>query len=225
MSGAIIPLPLMKPASSTRVAPIIADAPAPLVKVSVVPIARAAVSQPQGSACSTAATPSRALSRGSGTPMTPVEDTKTCSSRHPNALATCATICSTASRPRWPVKALELPALTISARALPCLTWMRPISTSLEAQADLVKTPATAVPSASSAKVRSARFQSLYPARATRNVTPSIDGSSGKVRASGEGDRSMLFPIGALRPWVNGEAGWTRGVTRPICTMQCYAAF
>jgi hypothetical protein len=59
-------------------------------------------------------------------------------------------ICSTASRPRYPVKALELPAFTISARARPCFTLARPNSTSDEQQMLRVKTPATAVFSSSS---------------------------------------------------------------------------
>ena len=85
MSGAIIPEPLMIPASSTRVSPIIALAPAPLAKVSVVPIALAASSQPQGAASIAAAIPARALSLGSGTPITPVEETNTCSRGQPSA--------------------------------------------------------------------------------------------------------------------------------------------
>ena len=105
--------------------------------------------------------PARALSLGRGTPMTPVEETRTSLGLQSSASATCAMICSTASRPRMPVKALELPALTTSARASPSFTCSRPSSTSLDAQALLVKTPATLVPSASLAKVRSARSHSL----------------------------------------------------------------
>src|SRR4029078_6601348 len=66
------------------------------------------------------------------------------------------------------------------------LTCSRPSSTSEELQTFLVNTPATAVPSASSAKVRSQRPQSLYPARATRSVTPAIGGIWGNGVASGE---------------------------------------
>ena len=72
-----MPLPLIIPASSTFCWPIIADEDAPLVKVSVVPMALAASSQSQGCSCKAAATPSRALSLGRGTPITPVEETKT----------------------------------------------------------------------------------------------------------------------------------------------------
>ncbi len=92
MSGAIMPLPLTIPASATRVSPSIACAPAPLVKVSVVPIARAASSQLHGTAERTASTPARARSFGSGTPMTPVEDTNTVSAEQPSAAETCCTI-------------------------------------------------------------------------------------------------------------------------------------
>jgi hypothetical protein len=100
MSGAIIPDPLTIPATWTVVSPTIALAPAPLGKVSVVQMVSAAASHEQGSAVSAASTPARALSFGSGTPMTPVELTKTSFWSQPRCPATCAMICSTASRPR-----------------------------------------------------------------------------------------------------------------------------
>jgi hypothetical protein len=76
MSGAIMPLPLMIAAISIRLPPTIAEAVAPLAYVSVVPIVRAASSHEQGCAVS-AARPGAALSLGSGTPITPVEETNT----------------------------------------------------------------------------------------------------------------------------------------------------
>ena len=97
-----------------------------------------------------------------------------------------AAIASTAARPRLPVKAFELPALTTSARASPSTSALRHHSTSGEGHFDCVSTPATLVPGASSAKVRSQRSHSLYRARATRIVTPATGGISGKGRASGE---------------------------------------
>ena len=50
----------------------------------------------------------------------------------------------TASRPRLPVKALALPELTTSARAMPCASRSRHQSTGADAVFDLVSTPATA---------------------------------------------------------------------------------
>ena len=100
MSGAIMPLPLMIAAKRTCVSPIMAVAAAPLGQVSVGPMVRAASSQLHGAASSAAATPVRALSLGSGTPITPVDETNTCSGGQARACATWPMICSTASRPR-----------------------------------------------------------------------------------------------------------------------------
>ena len=225
MSGAIIPLPLMKPASSTRVAPIIADAPAPLVKVSVVPIARAAASQPHGSACSTAATPSRALSRGSGTPMTPVEDTKTFRRGIPMLWRPAPRSASTASRPRWPVKALELPALTISARAALCYLFAAHLDLARSA-GRFGENAGDRRPFGQFGEGQIGAVPLLVPGPRNAQRDPVDRRQFGEGAGEGEGGKVHAgSSIGALRPWVNGQAGWTRGVTRPICTMQCYAAF
>ncbi len=72
-----MPDPLTIPATWTVLPPTIALAADPLAKVSVVPIVSAAASHEQGPAVSAASTPARALSLGSGTPITPVELTKT----------------------------------------------------------------------------------------------------------------------------------------------------
>src|SRR5204862_311892 len=127
-----------------------------------------------------------ALSMGSGTPITPVEATKTSEGWQSIAAAVRAAIASTAARPRWPVKALELPALTTSARALPSTSALRHHSTSGLGHLLVVNTPATLVPSGTVTKVMSQRSQFLYRARATRSVTPSIAGRAGKGWARGE---------------------------------------
>ena len=72
----------------TVLSPTMAVAVAPLGKVSVVPMVRAASSQPHSGEASAAVTPSRALSLGRGTPMTPVEETNTCSRGAPRCAAT-----------------------------------------------------------------------------------------------------------------------------------------
>ena len=78
MSGAIIPEPFDIPQIVTRLFPILDWAAAPLGKVSVVMIALAASSQPPGFAFFTnRGTALSNLSTGSGSPITPVEDTKT----------------------------------------------------------------------------------------------------------------------------------------------------
>ena len=191
MSGWIMPDPLATPTSSTVRPPTSARADAPFGKVSVVPIARATCSQLAGGAAAASASPASALSTGSGTPMTPVEDTNTSSGAQPVIHATLAAIASTASRPAAPVKALALPAFTTSARARPWGSAARHHSTSGEGQRERVVTPATAVPSTKVRSVRSSRAHALYPARTVRAVQPATGGRSGNGRARGEGGRSM----------------------------------
>ena len=161
MSGAIMPLPLTIPATVTGRPPSVQVATAPLAKVSVVPIVVAASSHAHGAAAKAASNPASALSIGSGTPITPVEATNTSDGWQPSCAAVRAAIASTAARPRLPVKALELPALTTSPRARPSTSASRHHSTSGDGQRLLVSTPATLVPSASSTKVRSQRSQVL----------------------------------------------------------------
>src|ERR1700712_3474735 len=105
---------------------------------------------------------------------------------------------STATRPRSPVKALALPALTISARAWPRVSAARHHSTSGDGHLLCVVTPATAVPSVSSTNVRSQRPQSLYPARAMRGVAPAILASAGHGRARGEMGEDMAASYGGI---------------------------
>ena len=93
-----------------------ADAALPFENVSVVAIVRAACSQ---SACPRSSTaPGRAatsLSVGRNSPMTPVDATNTLSAGQPNKPPTAAAVSAEACSPAGPVKALALPALTISA--------------------------------------------------------------------------------------------------------------
>src|SRR3546814_18983202 len=98
--------------------------------------------------------------------MPPVDATNTSDGWQPSALATRAVIASTAARPRFPVKALELPAFTTSARARPSGRAVRHQSTSGDGQRDFVVTPATVVPSSRAAKVGAARSQPLSDGRA-----------------------------------------------------------
>ena len=194
MSGWIIPDPLATPTSVTVCSPTTARLIAPLGKVSVVPIARATGSQSVGSTSSAASTPASATATGSGTPITPVEQTNTSEGTQPSPRATRAAIASTASRPAAPVKALEFPAFTTSARAWPSGKAARHHSTSGEGQRDRVVTPATAVPATKVSSVRSSRSHSLYPARTVRASHPATAGRPGNGRASGEGGRASIAP-------------------------------
>ena len=89
--------------------------------------------------------------------MTPVEATKIWFSFAPVAAAAILAESFTASAPTLPVKALALPELTSSARALPPASFARHQSTGAEGHLELVNTPATVAPSSSSASMTSVR--------------------------------------------------------------------
>jgi hypothetical protein len=61
------------------------------------------------------------FSYGKGTPITPVEQTKTSSLRHPAVFATASATAFAASTPARPVAQFALPELTTSARIRPWL--------------------------------------------------------------------------------------------------------
>src|SRR5216684_978856 len=61
----------------------------------------------------------RILSSASGTPMTPVEQTKTSSGLQPSRFAASATVRTAAAWPAAPVAQLALPAFTTTARMRP----------------------------------------------------------------------------------------------------------
>ncbi len=163
MSGAIMPLPLMKPTSRTRTSPSIASRTAALGKVSVVPMAFVASSQLAApSAACAACTPATAFSTGSGTPITPVDAANTSCAAQPSSRAASATCAAQASAPACPVKALLFPAFTTSPRARPPpFNTRRQCSTSGDGHLERVSTAATLVPCANASSVTSARVQAL----------------------------------------------------------------
>ncbi len=158
MSGAIMPAPLAMPQMVTAVPPSRAIAAAPLGNVSVVMIALAASCQApvSASAISWSITVSN-FAASSGSPMTPVEARKTSAGLQPAAMAAISAVSLVASRPDLPVKALALPELTTSARAVPPLSRARHQSTGAEGHFERVNTPATAVPGSKSASSTSVR--------------------------------------------------------------------
>ena len=89
--------------------------------------------------------------------MTPVEAMNTSPGAQPIVLAAACATSSTASIPLWPVKALALPELTISARALPPLSCWRHQSTGADGHFERVKTPATSAGSSKTAIITSVR--------------------------------------------------------------------
>ncbi len=158
MSGAIMPEPLAMPLSVTVWPPISACRVAPLGKVSVVMIARAAAGQDSG-ARSRSSAPSAPIRRssGSGSPITPVEATKTSVLRQPKSAAVAATVPATDRIPTAPVKAFALPELITTARARRPLSALRHHCTGAPAVSERVNTPAAEVPGASSIRQTSLR--------------------------------------------------------------------
>ena len=158
MSGAIMPEPLAKPLRRTSTPSIVAVAVAPLGKVSVVMMARAAGSQPSaesnGMTCGNAA---MIFSAGGGSPITPVDEMNTSLGSQPNSRAVAAAVVSTTSLPARPVKVLELPELTTMPRTLPPGRQSRHHTTGAPAVSERVKTPAIALSGASSASIKSSR--------------------------------------------------------------------
>ncbi len=141
MSGAIMPAPLAMPLMVTVALPMRACTVASFGNVSVVMMALAAAgnSSAFASATSLSMTPSKACAFN-GSPMTPVEARKISAGLQPMAFEAICAVNLQASRPLLPVKALALPELTTSARALPPLRCARHHSTGADGHFDLVNT-------------------------------------------------------------------------------------
>ena len=158
MSGAIMPEPLAMPLMVTRRPAISQPAVASLGKVSVVMMARAASCQLSPAAVSTARASTALISAGSsGSPITPVDATKTSCGWHWTRALSAATVLATVFMPAAPVKALALPALTRKARAFPLARLALHQSTGAERVFEVVKQPAIVVPGSNSATSTSGR--------------------------------------------------------------------
>ncbi len=122
-------------------------------------MARAASSQGPSLASATqcSSTPSNFVA-SSGSPMTPVEEMNTSPGLQPAAFAAICAVSFTDSRPFLPVKALALPELTTSARALPPASASRHQTTGAPGHFERVSTPATSVPLSNTAMNTSRRF-------------------------------------------------------------------
>ena len=162
MSGAIMPLPFAMPTTLTVVPSMSTWADEPLAKVSVVRIAFAAASQLVAELgvrwLARLVNPSARRSSGRVSPMTPVDARCTDAASTSKAAAIVSAVSLAEVAPAVPVNALALPLLHTTARAVPLGRIERLQSTGADGQSDLVKTPATVVPSSRSAVNRSARF-------------------------------------------------------------------
>src|SRR5436190_21094634 len=122
----------------------------------------------------------------------------------PAALLASFAVNCVASRPVLPVKALALPELTTSARAVPRLSRARHQSTGADGHLERVSTPATVVPLSNRASSTSVRLAYLMPAAPVASLTPAISGMAGTcVGASGETDDDIR--ICAACCWTQGD--------------------
>src|SRR5712671_4912043 len=114
-----MPAPLAHPAMRTLFPPMMQLAAARFGRLSVVIIARVRPSKARGEKLSDAARPGAAFrmrSTGSGTPITPVEQTTTCCARQPSNFATWSAVAREAAMPPGPTEQLAFPELTMTAR-------------------------------------------------------------------------------------------------------------
>ena len=158
MSGAIMPAPFAKPLIRTLALPSFTAALASFGNVSVVMMAFAASSH--ACACARFARSSSTplnFEASSGSPITPVEARKISPVEQPAAFAASFAVNATCAFPVLPVKALALPELTTSARALPPRNFSRHHSTGADGHFERVVTPATVVPGSSSTRRTSVR--------------------------------------------------------------------
>ena len=164
MFGAIMPAPLTMPERRTVRWPTGISRSTTLGRVSVVRMARAARSPPSTERSRAArAIPSRTLSMGRGTPMTPVEATTTSSAAQPKASAVRAAISRASARPASPVAAFAQPAFTTTARARPERRCSRDTSTGAAQARFWVNTAAAEQVRSATISARSSR-SGLIPA-------------------------------------------------------------
>src|SRR5271168_3097655 len=105
-----------------RLPAILQDAPAVLGRVSVVQMASESSAKERADGrrlCVSFGTARRIFSTGSGTPITPVEQTIISLGVQPRRLAVSATVFVAAAWPAAPVAQFALPALTMAARMRP----------------------------------------------------------------------------------------------------------
>ena len=200
------------------VAPPATRVPACLATVSVVRMASAAAGPPDRSRAPAAlATPSVTLATSSGTPITPVEQTSTCSARQPSSAAARSTVASTAAGPAGPVQALALPELSTTTRAsAEPASRSRDHTTGAATTWLVVNTPAATVPGSPTTRARSGAPDALSPQwtplapNPAAAVTPSRRSTATVLTVRGGRGRGRPSPAGRGRGWRTGRPGRRR---------------
>ena len=183
----------------------------------------AAVSPARSAAA--AGMPVSTAAMGSGTPMRPVEQTRTSSGGQPSAVAVTSHMRRAWARPGAPVAALAFPALRTTAAACPSVRLLRLTCTGAAATRLVVNTPA-AVTGRRSAVATSARSGS--PLALTPQATPAASnpvavvtltgGARRSARRSSRGARGRGWrPGGPARPRPCRGCRWRRRRGRSRC--------
>ena len=153
-------------------------------------------------------------SSGRRSPITPVEERKTCRRGRSSSVATALAQRCVLSSPAAPVKALALPEFTriakplSAAQSVAAAMFCSHQSTGAARVADRVKTPAIALPAAISASITSGRSSYRTPAATLAKRTPAIGGRSGKPPAGASGETWLIFAmISRAGSWY---PGWPR---------------
>ena len=189
--GASMPTPLIMPPALQATPSAVRETASSLGTVSVVIMARAASWPASGVGASAPAArpaPDRRAGMSRGTPMTPVEHTRTssgrtgrCGSESVSSSATRAAVAAASSAPRAPVQALAEPELRMTARAPPSATAARDHATGAATTRLVVKTPAATSSGPSlTTRARSGLPEALRPAR-----TPAARNPAGAVTLTG----------------------------------------
>src|SRR6266568_4315769 len=175
MSGWIIPAPFAMPPTVTIPAGVSKRTAQCLGRVSVVIMARAASGPPSGVRRPAAARrPSATCSRGSGTPITPVDSTSAVRGGRPAACSAACAIARAAASPGAPVQAFATRAFIATARIRPGRSAKRSASytTGAARSAFFVNTPAVAQLVAPTSNATSGAPSALRPACAAAAVKP-----------------------------------------------------
>ena len=166
MPGWIIPAPLQTPPTRTFRPPHESSTAHSFLRVSLVMIASA--NSPRICACrrkgsDAASIPFATFAIGKGTPIRPVDATKTSSGLNPSAAAASSVIRAASFIPCSPVQALALPELTTTACALPAAARRRQSLTGAAATWLVVNNPAALAGTSDRIKPKSRFFPLFEP--------------------------------------------------------------
>src|SRR5271169_5419213 len=129
------------------------------------------------------------FSAGSGTPMMPVEEGKTCSGGQAKICAQAAQVARAASRPAWPAAQLALPALMAATRTLPPVARRCSLSTINGAAVTRLAVKTAAALAGASATMTAKSVRPLF-------LSPALTAPKRKPRGRKNCEESLIARIG-----------------------------